>query len=90
MANVIEKVTLKNPIGKGDKKITQLEIRKPQAGELRGIAMTDVYRMDVEAYDVLLPRIATPTLNKNQIGEMSFEDISEIMGKVVGFLETSA
>lgn len=83
----IEKVTLSKPVGKGDGKTTDIELREPTAGDLRGVAMVDVYQMDVSAYDTLLPRITKPTLTKEQIGQMSMSDISELMGEVIGFLE---
>lgn len=83
----IEKVTLSKPVGKGDGKTSEIEVREPTAGELRGIAMVDVYQMHVSAFDTLLPRITKPALTKEQIGQMSMHDISELMGAVIGFLE---
>lgn len=87
MSAANKKVTLKDGIKNGDKKITELTIREPSAGELRGIAVVDIARMDVSAYITLLPRITTPTLNTEQINSMSFPDITSVMDKVTDFLE---
>ncbi len=81
---------LDEPIGKGNAKISSFELRKPSAGELRGVPLIDIFQMDVAAYDLLLPRITNPALDKHKIGEMCFEDISRLMGEVTGFLESKA
>ena len=42
-------VTLETPIKRGDQVITSLSLRKPAAGELRGVALADLLRLDVAA-----------------------------------------
>ncbi|KFA28137.1 tail protein, partial [Xanthomonas vasicola pv. vasculorum NCPPB 1326] len=47
---------------RGEQTITQINVRKPGAGELRGLKLTDVLQLDVTALATLLPRISSPTL----------------------------
>lgn len=82
----ITKITLSKPIGKGEGKTKEINLREPKAGELRGIAMIGVYQMDVETFDVLLPRITTPQITKQDITDMSMLDIGKLMGGVLNFL----
>ncbi|WP_219597452.1 phage tail assembly protein, partial [Aeromonas salmonicida] len=67
-------VTLDTPIQRGDTTITEIQLRKPKAGEMRGLNMTDVVQMDVNALTKLLPRITTPILTEAEIGNMDPAD----------------
>lgn len=42
-------VTLDNPIQRGEQTISDIVVRKPMAGQLRGLNMTDILQMDVNA-----------------------------------------
>ena len=44
---VIKTVTLETPIKRGDKEITEIQVRKPKAGELRGVSLSALMQMDV-------------------------------------------
>jgi hypothetical protein len=88
MSAKIVNVTLKNPIKLGDKKeIKSIDIREPKAGDMRGISVLDVMRLEVSAYRELLPRITSPIITKAQIDDMYFCDITKMMDKVSDFLE---
>lgn len=78
-------ITLSKPITHGDQSITTLTLRKPAAGELRGLKLMDLMQMDVNALGVLLPRIAQPTITKADIDAMDLADLTEIGVEVVGF-----
>jgi len=65
--------------------ITELTLRKPATGELRGLKLMDVMQMDVNALSVLLPRIAQPTITKADIDAMDLADITELGVEVIGF-----
>lgn len=78
-------VTLSKPITHGDQTITTLTLRKPAAGELRGLKLMDVMQMDVNSLGVLLPRIAQPTITKADVDAMDLADLTEIGVEVVGF-----
>ncbi|MGQ5250746.1 phage tail assembly protein, partial [Xanthomonas arboricola] len=42
-------IPLDQPIVRGEQTITDLKVRKPGAGELRGLKLTDVLQLDVTA-----------------------------------------
>ncbi len=85
---VFETVTLAQPIIRGDKEITQLQLRKPKAGELRGLSMGDVVGMDVTALIKLTPRISDPVLTEAEVADLDADDFTEIAGTIRGFFMT--
>ena len=85
-ANTAATVTLECPITRGATTITQLHLRKPKAGEMRGLNMTDVVQMDVNALTKLLPRITTPILTELEIGNMDPADLMQLGSEVSAFL----
>ena len=50
-------IKLDTPIKRGETEITEVTVRKPLAGELRGIALTGLIQMDVAALAKVLPRL---------------------------------
>lgn len=83
-------VTLDTPIERGEQRITELTLRKPMSGELRGIALADLLRLDVGALHALLPRITAPTLTVHDVQQLDPADLVQIGGEVVGFFMTRA
>jgi len=79
-------VVLDEPIVRGTTTITQVELRKPMSGELRGVTLSDLLNLDVNALRKVLPRITTPTLTDIEVGRMDPADLLEIGGKVASFL----
>lgn len=83
---VTETVKLDTPIKRGEQRITEVTLRKPNSGELRGVNLTDLLQMNVDAITVVLPRISTPTILKEDVRTMDPADLVQIGGKVAGFL----
>lgn len=81
-----ESITLDTPIQRGEQTITDVSLRKPSAGELRGLSLTDLLQMDVAALQKVLPRITTPTLTEQDVGRMDPADLVQLGGTVAGFL----
>ncbi|ELO1553962.1 phage tail assembly protein [Aeromonas hydrophila] len=79
-------VTLDQAIQRGDTTITEIQLRKPKAGEMRGLNMTDVVQMDVNALTKLLPRITTPILTEAEISNMDPADLMQLGSEVSTFL----
>lgn len=77
------RIELDEPIQRGNTTITELQIRKPKAGELRGISLLSLGQMDVLALRKVLPRITTPTLTEAEIDNMSMTDFM-LCGAAVG------
>lgn len=83
-------ITLDTPIQRGDQKITSVALRKPGAGELRGLKMVDLLQMDVSALQALLPRISSPTLTPADVGAMDPADLLQFGTAVSLFFMTKA
>lgn len=78
-------VTLSEPVTIDGNAVTQIDLRKPRAGEMRGMTLTDILRMDAMTMIKLLPRISTPPLNETQVANMDAADFTELATKTVLF-----
>ncbi|HMV53627.1 MAG TPA: phage tail assembly protein [Rhodocyclaceae bacterium] len=81
-----ESITLEQPLQRGEQIIDQITIRKPAAGELRGIALVNLIQMDVDALARVLPRITEPTLTEVDVNRMDPADLMQAGSVVAGFL----
>lgn len=81
-----EVVQLDTPIIRGEQTITEVTLRKPMSGELRGVTLMDLSQMDVLALRKVLPRISTPTLTDVEIGRMDPADLMQLGVAVCSFL----
>ncbi|WP_278362676.1 phage tail assembly protein [Stutzerimonas kunmingensis] len=79
-------VELDAPIIRGNQVIDSLTLRKPMAGELRGVSLMELSQMDVLALRTVLPRISSPTLTDVEIGRMDPADLLQCGVAVSGFL----
>ncbi|MDD5175761.1 MAG: phage tail assembly protein [Sterolibacterium sp.] len=79
-------ITLETPLQRGETKITSITLRKPNAGELRGLNLTDLLQMDVNAVTKVLPRISDPTLTEADVAALDPADLTALASEVAGFL----
>lgn len=79
-------ITLDTPIKRNEDEITEITLRKPAAGELRGCSLTDLLQMDVAALQRVLPRISTPTLTEQEVSKMDPADLLKLGTEVTLFL----
>ena len=79
-------VALDTPLTRGEQTISEITLRKPSAGELRGVTLTDVLQMDVNALSTILPRLTTPTLTRQDVGNLDPADLVQLGTEVAGFL----
>lgn len=79
-------ITLDTPIERNSDKVETVTLRKPRAGELRGLSLTDVLQMDVNALGKLLPRITSPMITEAEVQAMDPADLVQLGGEVAGFL----
>lgn len=82
-----DQVELDRPIQRAGQAIAALQLRKPTAGELRGLSLVAVLQMDVDALATLLPRISTPTIHKPEALAMDPADLLACGIVVSGFLQ---
>ena len=85
-----ETVDLAEPINRGDTTIGQLQLRKPKAGELRGLALSDVIGLDISTLLKLLPRITEPALTDDECSSLDPADLTECGGAIRGFFMTAS
>ncbi|MBU70868.1 phage tail assembly protein [Spongiibacter sp.] len=79
-------ITLKKPIKRGEQEITELTLRKPNTGALRGCRLSMLLNSDVDSLITVLPRITEPALTEHDIADMDVKDLVSCAGEVVGFL----
>lgn len=80
-------VTLDYPIKTaGDRELAEVTVNKPGSGALRGLALTDLLRMETNALQTILPRVTQPMLNKQDVEKIDPADLVQLGTAVVGFL----
>ena len=79
-------VTLDQPLKRGETEFATLEIRRPKAGELRGLNLRTLSELDYTALESLLPRITTPMLSKQEVADLDPSDLMQLGAEVVDFL----
>lgn len=87
---VIKLITLEEPIKRGDTEITEIQIRKPKVGELRGVSLSQLMQMDVSELTKIMPRITQPTLTAEEIQNMDPADLIQVAIEVAYFLAPKA
>lgn len=79
-------ITLPTPIVIGETETTEIYLREPTGGDLRGLKIVDVLQGDVDSIATLVPRIATPVITPKHIKDTSMGNIVAIQGALVRFL----
>ncbi len=79
-------VALDTPIKRGTQAVDSITLRKPNAGELRGIHLAELLNLDVSSLIKVLPRISSPALTAVEAAAMDPADLLAAGTKVVGFL----
>ena len=83
-------IKLSTPIERGETKIEQLTLRKPRAGEMRGLSLQSLLQSDIDQLLTLIPRISEPSITDAEANALEPEDLAEIGGTVFGFFMTAA
>ena len=83
-----QKVTLEAPIQRGETKLTEIEVIKPNAGALRGASLRGL--LDFQADDIItvLPRVTIPALTPAEAQRLDPADLVQFGGVIAGFLLT--
>ncbi|MFK3888498.1 phage tail assembly protein [Sphingomonas sp. NPDC079357] len=63
---------------------TEIRVRKPMSGELRGLTVNALLNCDVTALLTIAPRITTPVIPKG--AELDPADLTQLGGEVMDFL----
>ena len=79
-------VNLDFPFVRGDETIDKVAVRRPRAGELRGLNIADLVQMNVTATTTLLPRITSPRLTAQEVADLDPADFTQLGMEVMDFL----
>lgn len=89
-AQAIEKkpntITLDEPLTRGKQVITDITLRKPSSGELRGTSLSALVALDVDALQKVLPRITEPMLTEHDVTQLDPADLVQLGGAFASFL----
>ncbi|APQ13408.1 phage tail assembly protein [Pseudomonas oryzihabitans] len=79
-------VVLDQPVQRGETRIEEISLRKPTAGELRGVSLSELLNLNVDAIVRIVPRISQPSLSEAEVRALDPADLVDLGGKIVGFL----
>ncbi|MEI2454584.1 phage tail assembly protein [Lysobacter firmicutimachus] len=83
-------VTLEKPIKRGESEIASVTVRRPVSGELRGLSMLDLMRLEMDAVQKVLPRITMPTLTAFEVSQLDPADTAQFAMAIADFFLTKA
>lgn len=86
MSQKNDAITLDEPLKRGEQTITSVSVRKPASGELRGVALSDLLNLEVNAVIKILPRVTSPSLTEQEVARLDPADLVQLGSKVAGFL----
>ena len=80
-------ITLDTPLAlPGGQTATSVTVRKPSSGALRGLALSDLLRLQTDAIQAILPRVTEPMLPKHVVQAIDPADLVALGGAVASFL----
>ena len=82
-AGSLTTVELDHPITRGETEIRSVQIRKPKAGDLRGVSLSELFDMKA---DTVMPRISNPTLTPHEINQLEVADLFKFSVRLVAVL----
>jgi len=83
-------IVLDESIARGNTDITEITIRRPKSGALRGVSLLDLLQLNVTALQVVLPRITEPSLTQADVAALDPADLLQIGTEVSNFLAPKA
>jgi len=83
-------ITLQTPVKRKNEEIASVALRRPKAGELRGLSLARIMQMDVSAIIALVPRISQPVLDEAEVAGLGPVDFAALAQEVVGFFFSEA
>ena len=83
-------IELDEPLTRGNTQISELTLRRPKSGALRGVSLMDLMNMNVSALQVVRPRISEPALTQFDVAAMDPADLIKCGMEVSVFLAPKA
>lgn len=81
-----EVVELETPLQRGKTTVSEITVRKPMSGGMRGVSLVDIMNLDVAALTKVMPRITTPALTEAELKTMDIVDLVQLGTALNGFL----
>lgn len=79
-------IILDAPIINGKNIIESLTLRKPLAGDLRGVKLMNYAEMDINSMAKVLPRICEPLITEQDVYKLDLIDFLKIAEAMASFL----
>lgn len=79
-------VTLEVPVQRGTETIGEVRVRRPNAGEMRGLNLHDLLKLDVDAMMKVLPRVTVPSLTAAEVTALDPADLVALSSEIADFL----
>lgn len=83
-------IELRSAVVRGTTEIKEIRLRKPAAGELRGLVLSDLLRMDAGTVMDILPRISDPALTAHEVARLDPSDLVACAIEVAAFVMPKA
>lgn len=80
-------VTLRRPLKRGDTEVKSVGLMVPDSGQLRGLSLVAVARLEVDTLGTLVARISQPHVSAEEYSRMHPKDMLAIGGEIAGFFE---
>ena len=71
-------VTLAQGILRGENRITDITVRKPLTKQLRGVSISRLIEMNADDWQIVLPRVTTPKVDKVDFSQMTVTDFTKL------------
>jgi hypothetical protein len=79
-------VDLDTPIVRGEQTLSRVTLRKPAAGELRGLSLVDLGQLKVDALIKIAPRITLPPITEAEAANLDPADLLAMGAEIGSFL----
>lgn len=81
-----KEIELDTPLTRGKSTVTEITVRKPLSGALRGVSLVDLLNMDTRSLQKVLPRITEPALTEADCRDLDPADLLQLGTAVSNFL----
>lgn len=72
-------------VTRGAEVIKTITLRKPKTGQLRGLNLSEVLNIDINAHIKLLPRITNPAITAAEVADLDPADFTTLASGVLRF-----
>jgi hypothetical protein len=70
---------------RGEEDVVKVQVRRPAAGELRGLAVLDILRQEYAAVAKLAPRVTMPVITEADVAALSPADFMTLGSAIADF-----